>query len=142
MRRLVPIIAVALVVLGIARARADEPRFKVIVHPDNAAAAISRDFLRDAYLRKATDWRGATLRPVDLSSKFSVREQFTRDVIRKTPSQLRTYWNQQVFSGKGVPPPEVDSFAAVVAYVLAHPGAVGYVPIEVDHGRAKVIEIR
>jgi ABC-type phosphate transport system substrate-binding protein len=128
-------------ILGLTRmSTADEPRFKVIVHPDNPSSVVGRDFLRDAYLKKATEWHGTTIRPIDL--KHSVRAQFTSSVIRKSPSQLRTYWNQQVFSGKGVPPPEVDSPEDVIGYVLANPGAVGYVPVDVDPGKAKVVGIR
>jgi ABC-type phosphate transport system substrate-binding protein len=121
---------------------AEELRFKVIVHPDNPSTTLSRDALRDAYLKKATEWHGATIRPIDLSTRFPAREQFTLSVIRKSPSQLRTYWNQQVFSGKGVPPPEVDSPADVISYVLANRGAVGYLPADADPGKAKVIGIQ
>ena len=63
-------------------------------------------------------------------------------MLRKTPAQLKSYWNQQIFSGKGVPPPEADSTADVIAYVLANPGAVGYLPVDVDPGRAKVVEVK
>jgi ABC-type phosphate transport system substrate-binding protein len=131
------------VLLGLTSAStASEEHFKVIVNPDNPSDSVSRDFLRDAYLKKETEWHGKTLRPIDLSSKHGTREQFTKNVIRKSSSQLRTYWNQQVFSGKGVPPPEVESASAVVSYVLANPGAVGYLPVDADPGRAKVITIR
>jgi ABC-type phosphate transport system substrate-binding protein len=119
--------------------RTDDGAFKVIVHPDNPSDVVGRDFLRAAYLKKATEWHGHTIRPIDLSSKFKAREQFTQQVIRKSPTQLRTYWNQQVFSGKGVPPPEVGSTQGVVNYVLANPGAVGYLPASTDPGGAKVI---
>ena len=120
-----------------------EPSFVVIVHPDNPVTSIDREFLRDAYLKKATDWDdGKTIRPVDLSSKFSARDRFERDVIEKTPSQLKSYWNQQIFSGKGVPPPEAPTTDQVIAYVLANPGAVGYLPAGVDPGRAKAIEVK
>jgi ABC-type phosphate transport system substrate-binding protein len=136
-------LTLALVMLGLASTSlAYEERFKVIINPDNPSDSVSRDFLRDAYLKKATDWHGETIRPIDLASKNAAREQFTKDVIRKSPSQLRTYWSQQVFSGKGVPPPEVRSTADVVSYVLANKGAVGYVPIDTDTGKAKVIPIR
>ena len=63
-------------------------------------------------------------------------------MIRKTPSQLRTYWNQQIFSGKGVPPPEADSVASAIQYVLANKGAIAYIPADADAGKAKVIGIR
>jgi ABC-type phosphate transport system substrate-binding protein len=134
--------AVLLVVGAASTSTADDDQFKVIVNPDNPSASVSRDFLRDAFLKKEGEWNGETLRPIDLSSKYVARDQFTKDVIRKSPSQLRTYWNQQVFSGKGVPPPEVDSVTDVVGYVLANPGAVGYLPADADPGRAKVIPIR
>jgi ABC-type phosphate transport system substrate-binding protein len=132
-----------MVVLGLTSASiASEERFKIIVHPDNPSDSVSRDFVRDAFLKKQTEWHGHTLRPIDLTSKHVVRELFTKEVIRKSPSQLRTYWNQQVFSGKGVPPPEVESAADVVEYVLANPGAVGYLPADADPGKAKVIPLR
>jgi hypothetical protein len=99
--------------------------------------------LRDAYLKKAKEWSGdGTVRPVDLSTKFQIRVKFTRDVLKKTPAQLKNYWNQQIFSGKGVPPPEAESTSAVIKYVLANPGAVGYIPANVDPGGAKVIAVK
>ena len=143
--KLLVLIALAFAVLGQARssARAEDEQFKVIVHPNNSLDAVGRDFVRDAYLKKATSWRGGeTVRPVDLATKYPVRDRFTQVVLRKTPAQLKTYWNQQIFSGKGVPPPEVDSPANVVSYVLANPGAIGYLPVAADHGKAKVVGIR
>lgn len=125
------------------RSLAAEQTFKVIVHPDNPVTSIDRGFLRDAYLKKAKEWSGdGAIRPVDLTAKFSVRTKFTEDVLRKTPAQLKNYWNQQIFSGKGVPPPEAESTAAVIKYVLANPGAVGYIPANVDAGGAKVIAVK
>ena len=139
-RRLLPLV---LICLGTATAAPDERGYKVIVHPDNPITAVDRDFLRDAYLKKSTVWReGQTIRPIDLSTRFPQRVRFVEEVVRKTPSQLKSYWNQQIFSGKGVPPPEADSAAAVVDYVVANPGAIGYVPASIDAGRAKVVKVR
>jgi ABC-type phosphate transport system substrate-binding protein len=116
--------------------------YKVIVHPDNPVTSVDRGFLRDAYLRKVTDWTGdGPIRPIDLAKRFSVRERFLQEVLKKTPAQLKIYWNQQIFSGKGVPPPEADSTAAAVAYVLATPGAIAYLPIDADPGKAKMIKV-
>lgn len=121
---------------------ADGEQFVVIVHPENPAEEIDRDFLRNAYLKKSTEWGdGTTIRPVDLTTSYSAREQFTRQVIRKTPAQLKSYWNQRIFSGKGVPPPEAGSTADLIAYVLSEEGAVGYLPANVDPGDAKVIRV-
>jgi len=117
--------------------------YKIIVNPDNPANELDRQFVRDAYLRKASLWdTGTTLRPVDLTSRFAVRDRFLHEILRKNASQLRSYWNQQIFSGKGVPPPEVDTTANVVAYVLANPGAIGYLPHDADAGGAKVVRVK
>jgi ABC-type phosphate transport system substrate-binding protein len=117
--------------------------FKIIVNPGNPVDAIERTFLRDAFLRKASDWDGGVaIRPIDLATRFGVRMRFGQAVLRKTPAQLKNYWNQQIFSGKGVPPPEVDSIAAVVAYVLGNPGAIGYLPVDADVGAAKVVRVK
>ena len=124
-------------------AAAGSDDYKIIVHPGNPIAELDRQFLREAYLRKASDWDGgAEIRPIDLASRFPVRERFVQDVLNKTPSQLKNYWNQQIFSGKGTPPPEAASPDAVVAYVLANPGAIGYLPLDADAGGAKLIRIK
>jgi hypothetical protein len=124
-------------------AAAQDTGFKIIVHPDNPAAGVDAARLRDAYLKKTAAWSdGRAIRAIDLSSRHAVREQFGRRVLKKTPTQLRYYWNRQVFSGKGVPPTQVDSPAAAVDYVLRHPGAVAYLPGDADAGEAKVIALR
>jgi hypothetical protein len=133
----------ALVSTRAAPAGADAPAYKVIVNPDLAVTTVDASFLRDAYLKKISDWSdGTPLRPVALSDRHPVRARFVRDVLHKTPAQLRSYWNQQIFSGKRMPPPQVDSPAAAIAYVLANRGAVAYIPADVDAGRARVVTLR
>src|SRR5262245_59398004 len=108
---------------GKAGALADDGGFAIVVHPDNPIAAVDRELLRDAYLRKASQWRnGGAIHVVDLSPRFQARDRFARDVLKKTPAQLKRYWNQQIFTGKGIPPRELDSTAAVIAYVLSDRG--------------------
>jgi ABC-type phosphate transport system substrate-binding protein len=139
------VLMLALVMLGLAGTSlaGEDGAFVVIANPENPVESIDRDFLRDAYLKKATEWSdGETIRPVDLVAKYPARDRFTEQVLHKTPAQLKTYWNQQIFSGKGVPPPEAESPAGVIQYVLANKGAVGYIPAEVDPGKAKVIRVR
>jgi ABC-type phosphate transport system substrate-binding protein len=134
----------ALFVVAFATApRAADHTYKVIVHPDNPITDVQRDFLRNAYLKKARAWSdGATVRPIDMAPKAAVRDRFTRDVLKKSPAQLKNYWNQQIFSGKALPPPEAKTPEEVIAYVLANPGAVGYLPSDVDAGGAKVVGIK
>jgi len=140
---LIALATLAIVLFSARPTIADDADFKIIVHPENRVDAIDRTLLRNAFLKKSTSWNnGATFRPIGLTSRFSARSRFVADVLKKTTSQLKSYWNQQIFSGKGIPPPESDSVSSVVAYVLAHQGAVAFVPASADVGKAKVITIK
>src|SRR4051812_45894170 len=129
--------AITIAVLALASASiAGDDGYQVIVNPENPVDSVDRDFLRDAFLKKTLAWSdGESVRPIDLPSRYAARDRFTQEVVRKSPAQLKSYWNQQIFSGKGVPPPEAGSVADVLVYVLGHKGAVGYVPVGVNPGR-------
>jgi ABC-type phosphate transport system substrate-binding protein len=130
--------------LGLASpSTASNDEFKITVHPANPVSSVDREFLRAAFLRKATNWSdGKAIRPIGLAKRFRAHDRFAQDVLGKTPAQLRSYWLQRIFSGTDVPPPDADSPAAAIAYVLANPGAVAYLPIDADPGAAKVITLR
>ena len=42
-------------------------------------------------------------------------------------NEVAAYWNQILFSGRGVPPPMKSSDAQVLSYVHDNPNAIGYV---------------
>ena len=102
--------------------------FVVIVHADNPLRAIEREELSKIFLKRATKWpTGAVAAPVDLNAKQAIRAAFTKSVHGKSVNAVRAFWQQQIFSGRDVPPPEKGSDAEVLDYVKENPGAVGYV---------------
>jgi ABC-type phosphate transport system substrate-binding protein len=104
------------------------PDFRLIVHPSNSQRAADRSFLADAFLKKTTRWEGGeTIRPVDLRPAATPRKIFTERVLKRSVGAVRSYWQQRIFSGRDVPPPELDSDDEVLAFVAKYPGAVGYV---------------
>jgi hypothetical protein len=124
-------------------AAAREARYQVIVHPENPVPELSRAFLRDVFLKRNTKWaHGPAMRPADLGGAAPVREAFTREVLNRSVPEVKRYWQQQIFSGKGVPPPELTSEAEVVAYVLKHPGGIGYLAAHADPKGARVVTVR
>lgn len=109
-------------------ARAAEAEFRVIVHPSNSERALGREALGDMFLKKVTRWSdGEAVRPVDLRAESPVRQRFSAEVLKRSVGAVRSYWQQRIFSGRDVPPPELDSEDAVIAFVARFPGAVGYV---------------
>jgi ABC-type phosphate transport system substrate-binding protein len=126
---------------------AAEPGFKVVVASANPVAAVGRVELAKIFLKSVTRWKdGREIAPVDQSGRSPVRAEFTRDVLEKAGmgrmSAVESYWQQQVYSGRGVPPVVKASYAEVVAFVVANPGAVGYVGATADTTGVKVVELR
>jgi ABC-type phosphate transport system substrate-binding protein len=116
--------------------------YKLIVHPKNATRSLPRRFVAEAFLKKISEWPdGEAIAPVDLSSDSSVRRAFVEEVFERTTPAIRSYWQQMIFSGRGVPPPELESDDAVIRYVTHHRGAIGYVSARADIGDAKVVDL-
>jgi ABC-type phosphate transport system substrate-binding protein len=126
------------------RAWADTtPDFRVVVNPDNPSTALGRDFLSDAFLKRTTRWNdGETIRPVDQRPDSFVRRRFSDGVLQRSVAAVKSYWQQRIFSGRDLPPPELDSDDAVVSYVLKHRGAVGYVSGNAKLDRAKAVAVQ
>jgi ABC-type phosphate transport system substrate-binding protein len=124
-------------------ALASVPGYKIIVHSDVDASAISKSDLARMFLKQTARWPDGTIvRPADLNVGSDVRVEFTEEVIGRTVGAVRSFWQAAIFSGRGVPPPELDSDAAVVAYVSHTKGAIGYVSPGAETGDARVVEIR
>ena len=115
----------------------------MVVHVSNPEQSLSRVFLAEAFLKKITQWQnGEQLRPVDQRFDAPIRSWFSETVLLGSVAAIRSYWQQRIFSGRGVPPPAVESDEAVLRYVRQHPGAVGYVSTEADVKDVKVLGIR
>ena len=116
--------------------------YKVIVNADNAVASLTKKEVSDIFLKKHIKWQsGEAIVPVDLSSKSSVREDFSNQVHGKSVSAVKSYWQQFVFAGKGTPPVEKNSDAEVIEYVKNNPGAIGYVSAGANVSGLKVINL-
>jgi len=119
------------------------PVYVVIVNPGSQAAAVDRQFLEDAFLKKVTTWpNGEVIRPVDLAPDSPVRARFTHDVLNRTVEAVKGYWQQRIFSGRDVPPPEFAVDDDVVKFVLKHTGGLGYVSGGASVGDAKTVAVR
>lgn len=121
---------------------APTPVYVVIVHPSNPTVSLKAADLARMFLRQSTSWpNGWPVAPVDLAGSGPVREAFSQQVLDRPARAVKNYWKQQIFSGRGVPPPERDNESEVVKFVLSNRGAIGYVaPASV--GSAKILQVR
>lgn len=117
--------------------------FKVIVNPANPITSVTKKDLSALLLKKTPKWQdGVPVAAVDQTERSSVRELFTSSVHGKTVNAVKSYWQQQIFSGRDVPPVEKSSDADVVAFVKANRGAVGYVSEGTSTTGAKVVDVQ
>ncbi len=138
------LLSTAVAAAGTGIALADEPMagFRVVTNRDNSAGSVEREFLANAFLKKTTRWPdGAAIDAVDHRFGAPVRARFSEQVLRRSVAAIRNYWQQRIFTGRGVPPPELESDEAVLRYVGSRRGAVGYVSEAADVSGVKVLAL-
>ena len=118
-------------------------QFRVIVHPSNPVDSISRHQLSAVYMKKVRQWPDRTeIIPLDQSPTARVRERFSNSVHGKSVAYVTRYWHRVIFSGRGLPPAELTSSAAVAEFVAGNRGAIGYVSTDLELGDGvKVIPV-
>ena len=123
-------------------ASADESAFRLVVNASNGITSLTRDEVSQYFLKKRPTWpAGQSVQPVDQVDESAVRRAFSKAVLKKDVGAVKSYWQTQIFAGRGVPPPEKASDAALLAFVEANPGAIGYVSADASMGRS-VKEVR
>lgn len=112
----------------VAAAPAGAQQYRVIVNSANPTSTLTKEDLARVYLKKMSTWKtGQQVQVVDLGPKSPVRAEFSTSVLGRDVPTMKNYWQQSLFSGRGVPPIEQPTEAQVVAFVAANPGAIGYV---------------
>jgi ABC-type phosphate transport system substrate-binding protein len=138
---LLGLLAAAFVMQG--PAAAETPgAYRIIVHPSNSGTSIDRRFLAQAFLKKVTIWPdGQTIRPVDQHRDSAIRARFSDEILSRSISAVRSYWQQLIFAGRGVPPPEMTTDDDVVRFVMRQPGGIGYVSVSADLHGARILTV-
>ncbi len=100
----------------------------VIVGNLNGVDNISASDAKKLFLGKLKTLPNGT-KPivVEYPDGSAIREEFHSKVTQKSGSQLQAYWSQLVFTGKGTPPKEVSSSAAVIAEITSNSSVIGYI---------------
>lgn len=136
-------LSIAFVLLAFAApARGEALPFQVIAHPDVPTMTLNKATLAQIFLRTRTRWDGGDkAKPVDQAATSQLKASFAKLILDRDLDALKAYWDQQVFAGKGVPPPEKPNDAAVAAYVASTPGSVGYISASVKVEGLKVLVV-
>lgn len=108
---------------------AAQESFAVIINASNPVSSLTRAQVADIFMKRLTEWPGSggAAHPVDLPAVSPVRDAFSRAVHGRPGAAVASFWGQQLFSGRGVPPPQRPTDRAVVDFVRGDAAAIGYV---------------
>ena len=119
---------VAAVLAAAAVFAAERAGFKVVVNSASTMTEIDVENLSRIYLKVTASWPdGSEAVPVDMAPETELRKGFSKAVHGRKVAAIKSYWQRQIFSGKGIPPMEFNSEEDVLFFVSVTPGAVGYV---------------
>ncbi|MGZ8244148.1 hypothetical protein [Methylomagnum sp.] len=111
----------------------------VVAAAESPLDKLSPDTVKLVYHRKSlVDGQGKRWIPVNLPAADPLRRAFSMAVFESLPEDQEDYWNQQYFHGVN-PPDVLASEEAVLRFVAATPGAIGYVRAGRADGRVKTL---
>jgi len=100
----------------------------VIVSARTPVTALRGDQVAGIFLGEGTAFpEGGEAVPVDQGIGSPLRDEFYGKVANRSPALMKAYWTKMIFTGRGQPPREAPSSAAVRRLVADNPGMVGYI---------------
>lgn len=112
----------------------------VIIGNPSGPDSITQNEVRDIYLNRSQQLpNGQKVTPFELPEGHATRAAFHSAITGRNDAQLKAFWSQQVFTGRGQPPQEQSSAVAMKAIVASTPGSIGYIDSSEVDGSVKVI---
>ena len=120
-------------------------KFVIVVNPKNPVTRLDYAQVSRIYLGKLQAWKIGNevlpVTPIDLRPDSPLRIAFSQRVLRKSVSETTSYWRQELYAGRNVPPPE-QSEAEALESVRNAIGAIAYVSEKADLKGVKVIPLQ
>ena len=140
--RAAALLALALALLGsVPRALAAQ-EFVVVAHPSLQVDVVKKYVVQRVFLKQADRVGGVRVTPVDQSVGSSVRDAFSKRVVRQPVLEVRRYWQHQLWAGGERPPETRTSDEEVLEFVRTTPGGIGYVSAAADTFGVKVLTLK
>ena len=99
----------------------------VVVIGNPNLPSVDAATLERIYTGRVIEVNGVQVTAVNATSGSAVRSRFLQNYLNEDEDKYAAYWVVRRYIGKGAPPRELSSSAAVIAFVRSTPGAIGYV---------------
>ena len=112
----------------------------VVVNAKSGIDHLSREDVMYIFLgRYRTLSDGSPAYPVDLPASEPAKAAFYRLLVGRDLEQIATYWSRLVFTGQTSPPRPAGSLEAMIRFVAANRGAIGYMDSRDVDARVRVV---
>jgi hypothetical protein len=127
LRRLLALSLLPLLLLSaVGAARSAE--LVVIVSARNPLSVLRPEQVVDIFLAQTGRFPGGDEAvALDLPLGSPLRDEFYSRVAARSPALMKAYWTKMVFTGRGQPPRELATSAAVRRMVADNPSMIGYI---------------
>ena len=88
---------------------------------------VTREYLKQIYLKKHTYLGEKGLVPVNLAGRSKVRASFEKHVLKMSRNRLKRFWTVEHYKGKR-PPLTMQSPNSALKFVEKVEGALAYIP--------------
>jgi ABC-type phosphate transport system substrate-binding protein len=112
----------------------------VVVNPQSGVDKLSRDEIIDIFLgryRKLPS--GKIALPIDVAESSPERARFYQLLVKKSTSEMSSYWARLVFSGQTSPPFQVPDAQTALELVRSSPNAIAYIDRSAVTAHVKVV---
>jgi len=140
-RALSKLIVLAFLLVSGLSASLSQAEIAVIVHPMNMSTIELPDIRRYFLGKRKRYTNGLVVVPLDQSHSSSEKKEFVETVLSKSQVQLKTYWAELLFTGKGTPPIEKESSEEVIQEVATNRSAIGYIDASEVKGEVRIVLI-
>lgn len=114
-------------VMPVTKVHAIDKPFAVIAAPGMTMHRLTRQTVSLIFKRKQNYWESGTrIQPINLPPAHPLRQAFSQALLGQAPEGMEDYWREMYFHGV-LPPHVVASEEAVLLFVSATPGAIGYI---------------
>jgi hypothetical protein len=101
----------------------------VVASKELAEASLTKDQIREAFLgNPIRSSSGVSIQAFDRKRcPELLRERFYRSILGMGSTQLKSYWSQQIFTGRSFPPKTLDDLDSVKKELNANVGSISFI---------------
>ena len=99
----------------------------IIANPSVPANVLDQQEIQKIFLGKIAKWSNDDMVTIVVSKEEQVHKRFLNEYVKRSANQFQMVWRQNLFTGKGKIPVQVNSMDELVEYVANTEGAIGYI---------------